>query len=336
MEKQRITYIDGAKAIAIVLVIIGHCYWVKEKPSIPYVYSFLYSFHMPLFFIIAGWFIKPLTIKEALAKYSKAYLVPYFFTSLASGVIAASIILYKDADYSMLPFFKRWALSTIYANPSLRNNLLFGDMPIVGILWFLFAIFWSNTIYSILKKRLDGFELFVYTVALSSIAIVSLKVLRLPFSIQSGVAAMIFVWVGDIAQKYKLLDKFSKLSKDTILLLLILWAGSVLKGTFTLTYCKFPLGEISFIGAITGSFLLLLLCKKMHIGGGKIGNITMLILCVHHAIHYGIMESSNPAQYLPFSPLVNCLLELILHVSVTIGISLCLLKFRLIRYIYNY
>jgi len=48
-KKERIPYIDAAKAIGIILVIIGHCGFLK---TVPYLHEIIYSFHMPLFFII--------------------------------------------------------------------------------------------------------------------------------------------------------------------------------------------------------------------------------------------------------------------------------------------
>ena len=49
-KKQRLDYIDAAKAIAIILVIIGHCYWVGAVPRLR---NIIYSFHMPLFFFVS-------------------------------------------------------------------------------------------------------------------------------------------------------------------------------------------------------------------------------------------------------------------------------------------
>lgn len=44
---KRIAWIDIAKGIAILLMIIGH-----ELPSNCHLYGLIFSFHMPLFFIL--------------------------------------------------------------------------------------------------------------------------------------------------------------------------------------------------------------------------------------------------------------------------------------------
>lgn len=50
MEKKRLEYIDIARGIGIVLVVLGHCLSQLDGG----LRTFIYSFHMPLFFALAG------------------------------------------------------------------------------------------------------------------------------------------------------------------------------------------------------------------------------------------------------------------------------------------
>ena len=50
MEKKRLEYIDIARGIGIVLVVLGHCLSQLDGS----LRTFIYSFHMPLFFTLAG------------------------------------------------------------------------------------------------------------------------------------------------------------------------------------------------------------------------------------------------------------------------------------------
>ena len=53
-NKKRIEYIDYARGIAMLLVILGHCF-----QSVEYTLNhFILSFHMPLFFFLSGIFAK--------------------------------------------------------------------------------------------------------------------------------------------------------------------------------------------------------------------------------------------------------------------------------------
>ena len=68
----RYNWIDWSKSIAIFLVIWGHVPMQSETHTI------IYSFHMPLFFLISGYLYNPKgTIKEELYKDLKTLLLPY-------------------------------------------------------------------------------------------------------------------------------------------------------------------------------------------------------------------------------------------------------------------
>ena len=54
-NKRRIEMIDIAKALAIVLVILGHTVGNFDMPAYRLI---IYTFHMPLFFILAGMSMK--------------------------------------------------------------------------------------------------------------------------------------------------------------------------------------------------------------------------------------------------------------------------------------
>lgn len=80
----RIEWIDIAKALGVVFVVLGHT-------GLPEVFRrWIYIFHMPLFFYISGMFFKPVTLDVAIKKKGKAYLLPYFFFSSIYGDEPAS------------------------------------------------------------------------------------------------------------------------------------------------------------------------------------------------------------------------------------------------------
>ena len=54
-KRERLQYIDIAKAIAIFLVVLGHPRAVEDYGTVE---RFLYAFHMPLFFMMSGIFLK--------------------------------------------------------------------------------------------------------------------------------------------------------------------------------------------------------------------------------------------------------------------------------------
>ena len=85
-SSSRLEPIDIAKGIGIILVYIGH---------IPIAYdlrSFIYNFHMPLFFFLSGLFLneKKYTIQEFFKARCKSLLVPlvtFIIVSVVLGLI---------------------------------------------------------------------------------------------------------------------------------------------------------------------------------------------------------------------------------------------------------
>jgi fucose 4-O-acetylase-like acetyltransferase len=53
---KRVAYIDIAKGIGIILVVMGHNDFALISP---FAHKLIYSFHMPMFFFMSGMFFKP-------------------------------------------------------------------------------------------------------------------------------------------------------------------------------------------------------------------------------------------------------------------------------------
>ena len=95
-KKERIAWIDIAKAIAIFFIVLGH-----QLPSGP-LCGYLYSFHVPLFFFLSGLtFNTAKEPKKFFREKAKRILIPYFIFS------SISIVFYIITNY----FFKKSGLS---------------------------------------------------------------------------------------------------------------------------------------------------------------------------------------------------------------------------------
>ena len=74
----RIQYIDIARGIGILLVVLGHNDFALVSP---FAYQVIYSFHMPLFFFLSGYFINPsVGFWEFVKRRFNSLLKPYLFT----------------------------------------------------------------------------------------------------------------------------------------------------------------------------------------------------------------------------------------------------------------
>ena len=75
---KRIEYIDIAKGIGILLVVMGHNDFALVSP---FAYKLIYSFHMPLFFFLSGYFLNTtIGFWSFFQKRFNSLLKPYLFT----------------------------------------------------------------------------------------------------------------------------------------------------------------------------------------------------------------------------------------------------------------
>lgn len=179
MIKQKINWIDNLKVIGILAVILGHI-------NSPFG-TFIYSWHMPLFFMIAGFFIKfDLAIKAFLKKDFKRLMIPYFIFSIVGLFVETikRIVLHRnELDYihELKGVFIWMDMS------SLMNSYAF-------VLWFLPALFFSRMLLVVFHKYIRNlFFEFILISALFSISFI----FELPFAIDNSLNAILFVFIGN-------------------------------------------------------------------------------------------------------------------------------------------
>lgn len=106
--KQRLTYIDIARAIGILFVVLGHInQFYRDSQGIEYsqILIFIYAFHMPLFFILSGILFSEKTFRNLsflfFVKKVKGLVVPYLFLDITAGlygVVVSSEIKISSID----------------------------------------------------------------------------------------------------------------------------------------------------------------------------------------------------------------------------------------------
>ena len=84
-NKGRITWVDSVKGIAIYLIVVGH--FLNVSSLVP-VNKVLYSFHVPLFFVLSGYtYKKPYkNIWDGIIKKIKQLLLPYIIYVILSVI----------------------------------------------------------------------------------------------------------------------------------------------------------------------------------------------------------------------------------------------------------
>ncbi len=135
-EKTRIQYIDIAKGISIICIILGHLNsWQITRV--------VFTFHVPLFYFITGYFTDDrLPVKAFIKHKARTLLIPYAFTCMV-------IILLAALEYGL--FFGveaawRAALDWSYAAAYGAGDSYTSPFYIksIGAIWFLWASFWGE------------------------------------------------------------------------------------------------------------------------------------------------------------------------------------------------
>jgi len=177
---ERIRWIDALKGLGIILVVLGHT-TISEPLSI-----WIYSFHMPLFFMISGYLYdqrKNITIKRFVWMRMKSLLIPWLFFSFISIIFSyfSDIILYKKSNMLKL-------LVTFFCGKGVAVNL-----P----LWFLKVLFMVEICFFFIAKLKKK----AYIVILLMSIMVSILLMDFSFDVERAIKGFIFYGIGWIVKE---------------------------------------------------------------------------------------------------------------------------------------
>lgn len=187
VKSERKEYIDVARGIAMILVVVGH---LGMNNSLT---QFIYSFHMPLFFFITG---MTMALKHEdrykvfISKRISSLLIPYFIAACA----------FSDGSNEAFAYIAYGSRSSIsYAN---------SFTP----LWFLPCLFVSSLIFEAIlgmwRSVRGGYRiviglLFLILVAAGWIANFAKPEIGFPYNIDVACVALPFLLVGFFLEKKK-------------------------------------------------------------------------------------------------------------------------------------
>lgn len=251
MKKERvgrIEYIDILRAIGILFMIVGHLEIGGTRMD-----HIIHSFHMPLFFIISGYFYKTGEIKKQIAHKVRTILVPYFVFGSFHYVFWL-FLNYNKTDNVLRPL----------------QCLLFDctslDMPIAGALWFLPCLFLAELMY-ILIVRLGGGTtrlLLIGGISLLGNCWTLIFNFRLPFALDTAFVGLGLFYIGFILRRVEFTKKFDIISFLWMFLLLAIELVMILKNGYinmrTGTYGFIPL---FWINAVLSTMILWKIAKDI-------------------------------------------------------------------------
>lgn len=221
-------------------VLLGH------TPGEP-CYQLIYSFHMPLYFIIAGYFFRSdKDFKSRIVKDSRRLLLPYIvcMAVLAIYTIVVHGLISKDriqiSAFFMLCLF-----------PAGANGI--GTTP----LWFLPALFWcrevANAVYCFTGRWGNAI---LMTIGFSTVLVCDLLPCALPLAFLQGLEGLMFFAVGNVIRRYT-----GRLGVWTLLVAVVIWLVGCRYCAIDMATCCFSYLPVALATAVSGTLTVYVLSK---------------------------------------------------------------------------
>ncbi len=245
--KNRIVYLDVAKGLAMLLVIYAHCMYYTGFRSI---IGFIYTFHMPVFFLISGYFLSAnKSFLHNLKEKAKTLLIPYIVTVL----IGSLLLLSRSYEVSLTNL-----ISYTYASSTPIESLGINN---IFYIWFLLALFYATVLGSLFIKMEKMKAIFILF-TLSSLCFVLYQVCNfktIPLFLLQGVFATIYVYIGFLCKSYNILSSFS-FYRVAFACILYLVSVDIFQ-VYSIYYILLPKYLSSFIASLAGVYLFIASCK---------------------------------------------------------------------------
>lgn len=265
MEKKRVYYLDMARGIGVILMVLGHV----PDLSVP-TRRFVTSFHMPLFFVLSGMVIcltgecdrEMRTIRRRKAR---SIMLPYaVFSALSLIVEALCTGFLKNGTWEVF------------------REHLFGTLCLAGesVFWFLPALFFGELLFIALRRKTTGALCGVLTAVLAVLAYLAHVWENRLFAVYGTAVwgqylhlflnafirvffAAAFVAIGYAG--YRLIGKLSEkklvnMLVGSALLALTVWVSSI-NGITDMNYMVYENIFLYLITSVAGSFGVILLCR---------------------------------------------------------------------------
>lgn len=203
-DKKRIIWIDSIRGVLIILVVLGHAIQstLRDACFQNHLWNLIYSFHMPAFMAISGWFAFSTTTKNINvgAVYKRRFdqlMVPYLSWSLLRYVISM--------DHSIEN------LSRIVIDPD-------------SYFWFLWVLFWIKVIFILNQKFAERYHMDeILPIGITCILLLGIMVginLRI-FGFQFLAYYYLFYFLGYAMHRF---NKLQLANKPAMIFLGLLWA----------------------------------------------------------------------------------------------------------------
>lgn len=279
MGKNRLRYIDIAKGIAIICIILGHL----GDENINRV---VFTFHVPIFFFITGYFTNSeRNITEFAKNKLRTLIVPYIVTCLLIVILGTMDGWNKGNPLYALEY---WSKASLYGAGTEHMELFF--IPPIGALWFLWATFWGDLFLRV-SLNFDKYLRVVFIASLFLFGYYSRRIFWFPLSIQAGACAALFMYIGWLLRGMK--ETIKNIPQEIkcfgIFFMAATWIAFIKNfQSFWLVNGDMGRGIVDIIGCMCACIIVICICKLIDVKlkllsdfFAYFGRFSLLVLCVH-------------------------------------------------------
>ncbi len=271
MAQKRLTYFDTAKGIGIFLVILGHLqgdWFFSLSPYILPLCTFIFSFHMPLFFVISGMLIRykndeAADMKTLCRRRLRSLMIPYLWFSLLYLSVVVYALIRGNIKAETL-YLQLWYTLSLHG---------------MNVLWFLPALFGAEMLFLLIRKKTSGkITACIILVATAAVTVCNMLLGRVAFTPGIGerlhdlcltlmrpVFGCAFIAIGYFV--YGFFRERDRYFHPEGLLGILLIGINVFVHRFNgaVDFRSLVLNNpgLYFLSALSGSFGLILLCKNL-------------------------------------------------------------------------
>ena len=280
-QTQRKNWIDWAKAIGILLVVMG-----LSEYSNPLVVRMIYMIHMPLFFFISGYLFK-----------TNKSLIEISISSWKTLVITYLLFNLISVSFKLIPYiYILLTTGTVDWNAHLFQKIL--EFPkgialtmFVGPSWFLLALVWCRYLTYLIHTNKLYISILMITIWIILFIIRVYSGVQYWFAIDCGLAGFIWFELGYLIKNY--FNRFPINITNSILYIIILLSAFLCYLGYKYNgQCNYVIADTKgILGIFSTGFGLMAfigICKLLDKVEIKlitlISKATILIMCMHMMI----------------------------------------------------
>lgn len=279
----RLRWLDAARGLAMLLVLIGH-----TVPGNDVVIGALYTFHLPLFFVISGYASRPVRDGRAfLRRHVRSFfrlIVPC--VAVQMGLMVYFCLLEGNLSAGRLIGLEKRALVQLFW----ASAQSVAGRPALGIPWFMFTLFWGRMLFDALRMAF-GRHAIPACAATAAIGLAVGTRNYWPQSLDLAMVSVLFLCAGE--QLHRLQGLSPRAKRGALLTAALVWALGLLLDTridmAVHRYGPYGLGiPVSLCASAVVCALMRRLdgCAAVSRPLAFVGRISMTVFLVHHVDDY--------------------------------------------------